>query len=214
MSVTFVLAPVDLKKRNRALPVDFVAGRIPKIALGDVSLQALSTLAVLETKLADVNALERAQLRRVGREVPRLDAMFSQLDELDVLHPCHDVVVVGHHAARLPRRLLERLLGVIVERRRSQRGRRGCKRSQRSGGGDRRGFPFPVDLLLKRSGEHRVPIHLNVRRVVVNRAGGARRRNQPFGCRHAGGVLPGCESILAWKLNFPSIQIFLRHPLV
>lgn len=114
LSVALVLAAVDLEEGNRVLAVDLVAGRISQIAFGDVTLETFAALAILQTELANVDALQRTQLLGIRREVPRFDPMLSQLDELNVFHPRNYVVMIFHHAARLTWRLLRGLLRVVI----------------------------------------------------------------------------------------------------
>ena len=57
-----------------------------QIAFRDVALQAVAAFAELEAELAKVDAGEGRHLLRVGREVPRLDAIAAEFDQLDVLH--------------------------------------------------------------------------------------------------------------------------------
>ena len=57
-----------------------------QIAFRDVALQAVAAFAELEAELAKVDAGKGRHLLRVRREVPRLDAIASEFDQLDVLH--------------------------------------------------------------------------------------------------------------------------------
>ena len=74
-----------------------------------MSLQAFPTFHILEAKLANVNDRFAGELLRIGRKVPRLDSVASELNHVDVLHPHDHVVAVSvaaasvHHAARLRR---------------------------------------------------------------------------------------------------------------
>ena len=56
LSIGFVFSPVDFEKGNVVFPVDFIARWVPEIALGYVSLQAVSTLYKLQAELTEVNA--------------------------------------------------------------------------------------------------------------------------------------------------------------
>ena len=69
-----------------------------------VSFQTVKALGKLETELTKVNNRYSSQLFRVGREVPWLDEMFSQLNHLNVLHTCDDVVMttIMNHTASSP----------------------------------------------------------------------------------------------------------------
>lgn len=47
LGVAFVLSSIDFKKRDRLFPVDLISRRVPKVAFGNVSLQAFTTFPVL-----------------------------------------------------------------------------------------------------------------------------------------------------------------------
>lgn len=153
LCIAFVLSAVDFEEGNRVFAVDFVAGRISQVAFGDVPLQTLSALPVLQAEFTDIDAVECAELLGVWREVPGLDSVLAELNQLNVLHPGDHVVVVGDHAARLSWRLFKRLLRVVVQRHWRDRCCWHCADRHRSRRqrwrGDRRSFAFAVDFLLK-----------------------------------------------------------------
>lgn len=64
-------------------------------------LQTLEALEVLEAVFTQVEDGEAGELLRVRREVPGLQPVPAQLDAVDVLHACDDVIVaaVRHQAA-------------------------------------------------------------------------------------------------------------------
>lgn len=51
-----------------------------------VSLKGLALLHVLQTKFAEVQFLAVGEFFGIGREVPSVDFVFSDLDHLHVLH--------------------------------------------------------------------------------------------------------------------------------
>ena len=56
LRVRFIFPAVYFKKWNVVFPVNFIAWRVPKITLWNVSLQAVSTLDEFEAELAEVDA--------------------------------------------------------------------------------------------------------------------------------------------------------------
>lgn len=61
-------------------------------------LKTLEAFEVLETEFTEVEDGQRGEFLWVGREVPRLQSVPSQLYTLNVLHPGDDVVMaaIGH----------------------------------------------------------------------------------------------------------------------
>ena len=107
LRVGLVLAAVDLEERERMLAVDLVAGRMVELALDAVPLQALHRRHELQAVLAHVHDRTLRELLRIGREVPRLDEMSTQIDRLNVLDARDDVLVRRRrHAAGRARQLV------------------------------------------------------------------------------------------------------------
>ena len=57
-----------------------------------VSFQALLALDILEAELADVDDWLCCQLRWVGREVPWLHSVATQLNHFHILNSCDDIL--------------------------------------------------------------------------------------------------------------------------
>lgn len=66
LGIHLVFASIDFKEGNCMFAIDLVSRWMPKIALGQVPLQALPALPVLQAELADVDAGHLTQLLRIG----------------------------------------------------------------------------------------------------------------------------------------------------
>lgn len=92
---------VDFEDRDIAAAVDLVARRLASLAHVELNLRrkrvkakatyhvdliSLEILHVIKAVLANVEPLRRRELRRIWREVPRVDLVSAELDHLDVLY--------------------------------------------------------------------------------------------------------------------------------
>ena len=93
-------AAVDLEEGDRAVAVDFVAGRVDEGALGAVTGEGLEGVVVAEAELADVDQVRFGEGSWVRREVPGFHLGVTHLDPSDVANPGDFGLVLCHRSAR------------------------------------------------------------------------------------------------------------------